>query len=71
VRYIVDDYRLTRSLPWLGFYYYQLGEANSPTYRRPIPVAAIAKLDRAPGISRVFDSGNIVIFDVGGHGRHG
>jgi hypothetical protein len=71
VQYIVGDYRLTHALPWLGFYYYQLGESNAPTYRRPIPVIAIAKFDRAPGVSRVFDSGNIVIFDVGGLGRHG
>jgi hypothetical protein len=60
---LVVDYRLTRSLPWLGIYY-DNGEPGAYAHRRPIPTAAFAKFDRMQGASRVFDSGNIVIFDI-------
>jgi hypothetical protein len=70
VRYVIVDYRLTRSLPWLGFYY-EPWEAGALDHKKPIPVAAFAKFDRSSRISRVFDSGNIVIFDVQGVARHG
>lgn len=63
VPYLVVDYRLTRSLPWLGIYY-DNGEPGAYAHRRPIPTAAFAKFDRMQGASRVFDSGNIVIFDI-------
>jgi hypothetical protein len=64
--YVVLDYRLTRALPTLGFYYYYLGESGPAGYRRPIPAASFQKFDHIAGVSRVFDSGNIVIFDVHG-----
>jgi hypothetical protein len=66
LRYLVVDYRLTRALPTLGFYYYHLGESGTATYQRPIPAASFQKFDRIAGVSRVFDSGDIVIFDVHG-----
>lgn len=70
VHYLVADYRLTRSLPWLGFYY-DAGEPGGLRHKRPIPTAAFAKFDRTWRISRVFDSGDIVIFDVSGVARRG
>lgn len=67
VHYLVVDYRLTRGLPRERFYY----STGEPLHRTPIPVAAFAKFDQADGVSRIFDSGNIVIYDVSGLARHG
>jgi hypothetical protein len=61
--YLVVDYRLTRGLPWLGVYYDD-SEPGGLHHKRPIPTAAFAKFDRAAHVSRVFDSGDIAIFDV-------
>jgi hypothetical protein len=63
VDYLVVDYRLTRALPWLGFYYDD-SEPGALRHKRPIPTAAFAKFDRTARVSRVFDSGDIAIFDV-------
>jgi hypothetical protein len=70
VDYLVIDYRLTRALPWLGFYYADW-EPGALNHRRPIPTAAFAKFDRMSGVSRVFDSGDIAIFDVRRVARRG
>jgi hypothetical protein len=67
VRYLVVDFRLTRNLP-RERYYYSLSEA---VHKAPIPVASFAKFDRTSGISRIFDSGEIVIYDVGSLTRNG
>jgi hypothetical protein len=61
--YLVVDYRLTRSLPWLGAYYDD-SEPGGLRHKQPIPPAAFAKFDRTAGLSRVFDNGDIAIFDV-------
>jgi hypothetical protein len=68
--YLVVDYRLTRALPWLG-YYYDGFEPGAFKHRRPIPTAAYAKFDGTWRISRVFDSGDIAIFDVRRVARRG
>jgi hypothetical protein len=68
--YLVVDYRLTRSLPWLG-YYYDGFEPGALKHKRPIPTTAYAKFDRTRRISRVFDSGDIAIFDVRRVARRG
>jgi hypothetical protein len=70
VRYLVVDYRLTRALPWVGVYY-DTGEPGALGHKTPIPRAAFAKFDRARRVPRVFDSGDIVIFDVRGIARRG
>ena len=70
VEYLVVDYRLTRSLPWLGVYY-DILEPEALRHTRPIPVVAFAKFDRSRRMSRVFDSGNIAIFDVRKVARRG
>jgi hypothetical protein len=70
VEYLVVDYRLTRSLPWLGVYY-DIGEPDALRHARPIPAVAFAKFDRSRRMSRVFDGGNIVIFDVRNVARRG
>ncbi|MEO6889455.1 MAG: hypothetical protein ABI456_09215 [Ktedonobacteraceae bacterium] len=65
IHYLVVDLRLTQSLPVLGFYYEQ-GEPEGLHHSTPISVQDLAKFSTLPGINRVFDSGDIVIYDVGG-----
>ena len=63
IEYVIADYRLTRGLPALGFFY-EPTEEGALTHRTPIQRAAYAKFDRLSLATRTFDSGNIVIYDV-------
>jgi hypothetical protein len=65
VQYLVVDLRLTRSLPLLGFYYEQ-SESGAYKHTTPISLQALTKFGAVTQINRVFDSGDIVIYDVGG-----
>jgi hypothetical protein len=64
IRYVVVDHRLSTGLPRLGVYF-ESGEPNSFQHKTPIPPAALAKFDQVENVSRVFDSGDIVIYDTG------
>lgn len=64
-RYLVIDLRLAQSLPLLG-YYYEQGETGAYRHTVPISLSALTKFNALPQINRVFDSGNIIIYDVGG-----
>jgi hypothetical protein len=68
VRYLVTDMRLTRALPLLG-YYYEMDEPNAYHHKTPIPAQAFMKFSDASQGDRVFDSGDIIIYDVGGLGN--
>lgn len=63
VQYIVVDRRLSTALPRIGFYY-DVEEPHLLHYSKPIDPAALAKFDGVQNVSRVFDSGDIVIYDV-------
>lgn len=65
VRYLVVDLRLSTALPYVGFYFDQ-GEPGA--YQRTTPIAreALTKFNTVSQINRVFDSGNIIIYDAGG-----
>lgn len=60
VRYLVVDRRLSSGLPPGGVYF-----ENDGPFKHPISAAALAKFDNLKGVDRVFDSGDIVIYDVG------
>jgi hypothetical protein len=64
VRFVVVDRRLSTGLPLLGVYV-ELGEPGTFEHATPLDPAVLAKFDGAPGVSRVFDSGDIVVYDVG------
>ncbi|HWS83932.1 MAG TPA: hypothetical protein VN207_06705 [Ktedonobacteraceae bacterium] len=64
-RYLVADLRLSTSLPLLG-YYYESWEDDAFHRTTPADRKALTKFDAIPQINRVFDSGDIVIYDVGG-----
>ena len=61
--YLVVDRRLSTGLPLSGVYFEQ-GEPDSNHHTTPISAQALAKFDSVPGIARVFDSGNLVIYDT-------
>lgn len=65
VRYLVVDLRFAYGLPQLG-YYYQPYEFDAYHRIAPVDLAALTKFDTIPQINRVFDSGDIVIYDIGG-----
>ena len=66
IRYIVIDKRIATVLPLFGFYFEQW-EALEVNYEfiPPVNIATLEKFDNAPGVSRLYDSGDIVIYDVG------
>ncbi len=64
IRYLVVDLRLSTSLPLAGFYFEE-GEAGSFSLTSPISRAVLTKFNAIPQIKRLFDDGNIVIYDIG------
>jgi hypothetical protein len=60
IRYLVVDLRFQNRLPILGFYF-EPGESNT----KPISSILLTKFDANERVSRIFDSGDIVIYDVG------
>jgi hypothetical protein len=65
VRYLIVDLRLSTALPSVGVYF-EVGEPGSFHHTTPISRQALTKFSAIPQVNRVFDSGDIVIYDVGG-----
>lgn len=63
IRYVIVDRRLSSALPLVGIYF-ERSEADAYDHRSPIPLTALTKFDREPGVNKVFDSRNIAIYDV-------
>lgn len=63
VRFAVVDLRLTRLLPTVGFYF-QKQELDSGPRTVPLRLGGLAKFDTEPGLDRLFDNGDIRIYDV-------
>jgi hypothetical protein len=64
LRYVWVDQRLSQALPASGLYFPI--DPNADRYRHPLPAADLTKFNGAPGIARVYDSGNIVIYKLAG-----
>lgn len=64
-RYLVVDLRLSQHLPLLG-YYYEATEDGAFHHSTPASAKALTKFATMPQVNKVFDSGDIVIYDVGG-----
>jgi hypothetical protein len=64
VQYVVVDLRLARQLPVDGEYFPD--DPLASRHDRPIPLEELTKFDRLPGARRVFDGGDIVIYDTRG-----
>jgi len=64
IQYLVADQRLTTGLPVVG-HYFDRGEENVVGQRTtPLDAELLSKFDQLPEVSRVFDSGNIQIYDI-------
>ena len=64
IRYVLVDQRLSQSLPVSGQYFPI--DPNVGRYTHPLPLADLTKFDHVPGVARIYDSGNIVIYDLDG-----
>ncbi len=62
VRYLVADTRLSTAPPMFGIYV-ENGEPIAE-HDKPLPLAALTKFDTLPYVSRLYDSGDISIYDV-------
>lgn len=63
IHYLVTDRRLTTGPPVVG-HYFDRGEATQIEPGTVLDPAFLDKFDRAPEVSRIFDSGNIQVYDV-------
>jgi hypothetical protein len=64
IRYLVVDLRLSKSLPLEGFYF-ENSDPGAFQRTKPISSKVLMKFNSVPQINRVYDSGDIVIYDVG------
>lgn len=64
INYLLVDQRLSKSLPISGSYFPIDPSAGS--YKHPLPLTDLTKFNRVPSIARIYDSGNIIIYDVRG-----
>jgi hypothetical protein len=64
IHYLVVDLRLSTGLPVDGFYF-EIDEVDAFQLKQPISRAALMKFSTVPQINRLFDNGNIVIYDTG------
>ena len=67
--YVLVDRRLSEMLPASGQYFPV--DPNAGKYTRPLPLADLTKFNQVPGLARIYDSGNIVIYDLMGSAYYG
>lgn len=65
IAFIVVDRRLSSGLPFLGFYFTAEEQQQGP-YRSPLDPKLLEKFETVGDLKRVFDSGDIVIYDARG-----
>ena len=65
VHYLVVDLRLSQGLPLIGVYFVE-GEPDAYHHTTPIAIKSLTKFNTLPQINKVFDSGNIIIYDTEG-----
>jgi hypothetical protein len=69
IGYVLVDRRLSETLPVSGQYFPV--DPNVGKYTRPLPLAGLTKFNHVPGVARVYNSGNIVIYDLKGSAYYG
>ena len=65
LEYIVVDQRIAQVRPTLGFYF-ESWEQLEVAFAQPVNLSVLEKFDFYPAISRMYDSGDIVIYDLKG-----
>ena len=63
LQYILVDRRLSTALPINGTYF-ESGEPNAGQHKEPLDLNLLEKFNWIPRVSRLFDSGDIVIYDL-------
>jgi hypothetical protein len=69
IKYVLVDQRLSEMLPASGQYFPV--DPNASKYTRPLPLADLTKFDDVPGVARIYDSGDIVVYDLQGSAYYG
>lgn len=64
IRYVVIDQRLSTSLP-VDSVYFEVDQEYLSQLKKPLSRAALTKFNNIPQMNRLFDSGNIIIYDTG------
>jgi hypothetical protein len=64
IAFVVGDKRITEQRPAAGFYFSP--DPHQGNYKKPLPGATLNKFNNVPGVSRIFDDGTIVIYDLAG-----
>lgn len=64
IRYLVVDRRISTALPILG-YYFEKWEQLIFQYVPPVNISALEKFDTTSNASRIYDSGSVIIYDIG------
>jgi hypothetical protein len=62
---VIADHRITTSIPVAGGGIFDF-DAFAGHYRRPIPSSSLDKFNSMAGVSRIFDDGPIVVYDLEG-----
>jgi len=63
VQYLVVDHRLSSALPLFGVYF-EPGEPGSYQHTTPVDPGVLTKFDAIGNISRIYDDGDVVVYDV-------
>jgi hypothetical protein len=69
IGFVLVDLRLSEMLPASGQYFPV--DPGVGTYKHPLPRADLAKFNRLPGVARIYDSGDIVVYDLKGSAYYG
>jgi hypothetical protein len=69
IGFVLVDLRLSEMLPASGQYFPV--DPGLGTYKHPLPRAGLAKFNRLPGVARIYDAGNIVVYDLRGAAFYG
>ena len=64
VDYLWVDLRMSEQVPASGGYY--PGDPDADKHAKPLPRKGLTKFTDLPGVSRVYDSGDIQIYDMRG-----
>ena len=64
VRYLLVDRRLSAARPLVGVYF-EDGEPDTQPPGAPVPAGWLDKFDAVAGASRVYDNGDVRIYDLG------
>jgi hypothetical protein len=62
IRYVLVDRRRISEDALAGYFF--VTNESPPTWRETFPPRSVRKFDRQPGASRLFDSGDIVVYDI-------